>query len=244
MKAKTEIPKFRGFTYRDGKEETFYLSKGPVLEGGKPAVDVTWWDGEDVLRGIEKKYRGQEFSIGKPTLYESFRAAELDREVHDTIFASPAEWQRHLILNPNAPAETDAYVIMDTDKNVIGKSGKARNIIPVRTYKDGKRHIVEADVFDIPFRLKDGGFSPEDLSPETGFLTKQPSKGEYTIWFGGGERLYAAILDWGGDVNCDWEPGDSGERPGAPRTLQWKPAPRIAGERGRCPESEDGYDGG
>lgn len=208
MVTKTSMPKMRSFTLPD---RTTYLSKGVITEKGKPKVSISWWATDYVLREIEKLYNLPEGSIQLPTLYESHRAAEQDPEIHESVFKWPAEWQNHLILNPDAPTETDVYVLKDINRNekTIEKSKTPRNLIPVNRHRDGNREVVITKVFDIPFKLIDGRYDTEDLDPETGFLTKLNSNGKYNIWFGEDERLYPALLSWPGHALCGWEPGRS-----------------------------------
>ena len=85
---------------------------------------------------------------------------------------------------------------------------------PVRRNLDGARQIVEANVFDLPFKLtfklKNGRYDPEMLDPESGFLNQAPkSEGPCDIWFGSDPILYASILNWNDNVYCYWEPWDS-----------------------------------
>ena len=192
-------PKFR-------KYGEFYLAKGVVTEDGNPKVYVTRWDADYVLRDIEK-------SAGLPSLHESHIAATQDKEIRKSIFSFPAEWQRTLILNPNAPTDTPEYVLVDADRNqaVLQPSDKPRSLNPVKVHREGERNIVVANVFDVIFPLKNGRYNPEDLDQTTGFLTKTDPNGQYAIWFGSDSRLYAVILGGDGDADCDWGPSRSND---------------------------------
>ena len=198
-------PKFR----RYGGEKPFYLSKGVVTEDGKPKVSVTRWDADYALRHVEK-------TAQLPSLYESHTAAAQDPELRQSIFSSPAEWQRTLILNPNAPTDTPEYVLMDADNSqaVLQPSDKPRSLNPVKVHREGERNIVVVNVFDVLFPLKNGRYNPEDLDQTTGFLTRADPHGQYRIWFGSKARLYASFLCWDGVVDCSWGPADSDERVG------------------------------
>jgi len=197
-------PKFRRYTSPKGE---FYLASDIVTDNGKPKVYVRRWNADSVLRSIETQYPAPEGSIQLPTLSDSHTAAEQDEEVRDSIFSRPSEWQSTLILNPNAPAETQEYVLMDDEQRVLQKSRKPRSLNPVKRYQEGDRQIVVANVFDIPFKLQNFRYNPEDLDPETGFLRKLDPNGKYGVWFGDKDRLYAVILRWNGDADCVWEPG-------------------------------------
>ena len=196
------IPKFRLYA----GEKPFYLAKGVVTEDGKPKVSVTRWDADYVLRQVEK-------TAGLPSLYESHIAAAQDPELRQSIFSLPAEWQRTLILNPNAPTDTPEYVLMDADRNqaVLQPSDTPRSLNPVKVHKEGERNIVVANVFDIHFPLRNGRYNPEDLDQKTGFPKQLDPKGRYLIWFGSDSRLYASLLGWDGNVIWDWGPAGSNE---------------------------------
>ena len=115
-----------------------------------------------------------------------------------------------IILNPNAPTETDQYVLRDADGKPLSPSNTPRVLNPVRRNIDGERQIVEANVFDLPFKLKDGRYDPEMLDPDSGFLKEAPkTEGPYGIWFGSENKLYASILRWSGYVLCHWVPSHS-----------------------------------
>jgi len=208
-----ETRKFRKYTSSAGE---FYLATGMVTENADPKVRVRRWDADKVLRDIKTQYSNPkgfpEYSIQLPTLYQSHTAAKQDSEMHDSIFSGPAEWQSHLILNPDAPPETDEYVIKDLNRNgsTLETSSKPRLINPIEINKDNKKHIVTANVFPL-FDLEHGKYDPEDLDPENGFLKKLNPNGQYRIWFGKDNRLYAMLLDWDGVASCDWSPGGSSD---------------------------------
>ena len=146
-----------------------------------------------------------------PTLYELHAGAKQDPQVRQSIFSYPAEWQRTFILNPNAPTDTQEYVLMDADKNqaVLQPSDKPRSLNPVKVYREGDRNMVVANVFDVPFPLKGGRYNPEDLDQTTGFPKQLDPKGQYGIWFGSDSRLYAVFLFGYGVAHCRWGPSDS-----------------------------------
>ena len=202
------LEKFR--RYSDHNDRPFYLSKGVVTENGQPKVSISRWSIDAAYRELERAAKAPEGSIRPQTLYESHTAAKADPDLNKSIFSFPAEWQLHLILNPNAPTETDQYVLRDADGKPLQSSRTPRVLNPVRRSKDGERQIVEANVFDLPFELKDGRYGPEMLDPESGFLKEAPkAKGPYSIWFGSENRLYASVLLWHGDAHCGWGPSGS-----------------------------------
>ncbi len=207
--APTDVLRFRelAYNYSDGTNHRFYLSENPLFRKGEPKGYVSRWNAEHVLRALEEEHGIEEKSLDLPTPYESL---ELKQELRDLKGTYPGEWQRNLIISPNAPTETDDYVIMGTGGKVIRITKKARNIIPVSIYRDGKRHVVEADVFDIPFRPRNGRFNPEDVSTDTGFLAKRPGKlGKYSIlfsnYFDERETIFAMYL-FSYYLNCAWGP--------------------------------------
>ncbi len=207
MEAETALvlPKFR--TYGEG-DRAFYLAKGLVTENNQPKTSISRWDSEQVLRELEKQYGVPEGTLRLPSLYESHTAARQDPEVRQSIFSWPAEWQRTFVLNPNGQTETPKYVLMDDQEKVLQPSGKPRSFNPIRTYIEGDKNIVVANVFDIPFDLVDSRYNPEDLDP-TGFLERLNPQGQYGIWFGSNPSLYAVILREDGRANCLWEPSAS-----------------------------------
>jgi hypothetical protein len=44
------------------------------------------------------------------------------------------------------------------------------------------------------------------MGQETGFFKKLNPRGQYFVWFGSEERLYAVLLLWLGTALCDWNP--------------------------------------
>jgi len=202
--------KFRKCTSPAGE---FYLASGVVTENGKPKVYVSRWGADNALRELETQYSSPKSSIQLPTLYDSHIAAEQDNEIMDSIFSFPSEWQSTLILNPNAPPDTENYVLMDDQERVLKKSEKPRSLNPIKIYKEGEKNVVVANIFDVPFKLQDGRYNGlENLNPETGFFSftdKPLSEGRYGLWFGSDERLYAVILYVNGHTNCCWEPTGS-----------------------------------
>ena len=200
------LGKFRRYVDAGGRE--FYLSKGVVTEDGQSINPTSRWDADYVLRQVERQKGVPQGTLALPTLYELHTVVKQDSEVRQSISNTPilSEWVRTLILNPNAPTETRKYVLMDADKNqaVLQHSNTPRSLNPVKMYKEGRRNIVVANVFDVPFDLKDGQYNLEMLDPETGFLKQAPkSKGPYKIWFNSNKMLCASVLNWSFDFSDD-----------------------------------------
>ncbi len=205
-----KIPKFRRYS---SPSTDFYLSKGVVEIGDNELVDVCMWSADKFLRALEKQYKAADNTFRRPNLYQTFLAARVDDEMKEVVFDFPAKLQSTLILPGNAQVETDEYILVGADGNAIPKSKRARSFEPAKRYKEsGKQIIAVKGLFDIPFKLvEDSQYNPEDLNPETGFLTQLTPGGQYPISFGIRlkKQLYCIFLMWGGTVRCGWGPWDS-----------------------------------
>ncbi len=200
------IPLFR--RYEDGKR-VFYLSTGLVTEDGEPVI-CNRWNADRVLNKIVSQYGRQSGTVTLPKLRDYWTAVEHRPRARKSIFSDYKEHLLHLILPAGAKTETGAHVLKNEDGRTLRSVNRARLLNPIETVRDGRKKIVRATVFDLPFQLKYGRYDPEMLDEESGFLKEAPkSEGSYIIQFEEQNRLYASFLDWGGDVDCNWEPSSS-----------------------------------
>src|SRR3989338_1631431 len=203
-----EFPKFR--RYEDGKR-AFYLSTGPVTDLETPA-QCNRWDADRVLSHAVKAYGEREGIVTLPKLRDYWVALEQRPRTRKSIFPKGEEHILHLILLAGRRTVTAEYVLKNEDGRTLRPSKRLRLLNPIERHKDGKREIIHATTFDLPFPLGHGHYNGlEDLDPETGFLKQVRPEGKYLAMLylksiTGDASLRGVTLSDDGTVSCAWMP--------------------------------------